>query len=126
MRPASEMFLIYNDAAGQPRFAICGSGDKWGRLVSIRRAKPQPPRASRMRSSLQKPFLDVAPPPWIWANNIFTALSLGALQSASKRPKVHGIRLFVQDPERYGVVQSDGEGRSRGLLESGEPPSNYA
>jgi len=50
------------------------------------------------------------------------------LQSATQRE--HGATVFgyyVQDPERYGVVQFDAHGKVTDLLEKPKlPPSNYA
>ena len=62
-------------------------------------------------------------------DNIFYGANLSdLLQSASKRTE--GATVFgyyVQDPERYGVVQFDGTGKVVDLLEKPDkPPSNYA
>jgi len=65
----------------------------------------------------------------ILGDNIFYGANLSELlQSASAR--LEGATVFgyyVQDPERYGVVQFDAQGRVLDLLEKpASPPSNYA
>ncbi len=78
---------------------------------------------------LGEAFLDGAPSALILGDNIFYGANLTELlQSASKRES--GATVFgyyVQDPERYGVVQFDAQGRVTDLLEKPKsPPSNYA
>ena len=68
-------------------------------------------------------------PALILGDNLFYGANLTALlQSASRRES--GATVFgytVQDPERYGVVQFDAQGRVTDLLEKPQsPPSNYA
>jgi glucose-1-phosphate thymidylyltransferase len=65
----------------------------------------------------------------ILGDNIFYGANLSELlQSASAR--VAGATVFgyyVQDPERYGVVEFDAQGNVTDLLEKpSRPPSNYA
>jgi glucose-1-phosphate thymidylyltransferase len=74
-------------------------------------------------------FLDGAPSALILGDNIFYGSNLSeALQSASARTA--GATVFgyyVQDPERYGVVEFDAAGKVIDLLEKPpKPPSNYA
>ena len=78
---------------------------------------------------LGEAFLDGAPSALILGDNIFYGANLtDLLQSASKRQS--GATVFgyyVQDPERYGVMQFDAQGRVTDLLEKPKsPPSNYA
>jgi glucose-1-phosphate thymidylyltransferase len=65
----------------------------------------------------------------ILGDNIFYGANLPALMmSAAQRES--GATVFgyyVQDPERYGVVQFDSQGKVTDLLEKpSSPPSNYA
>jgi glucose-1-phosphate thymidylyltransferase len=74
-------------------------------------------------------FLAGAPSALILGDNIFYGANLSELlQSASARTA--GATVFgyyVQDPERYGVVQFDANGKVTDLLEKpAQPPSNYA
>ena len=62
-------------------------------------------------------------------DNIFYGHGLtDVLRAASARE--HGATVFgywVRDPERYGVVEFDGDGRAIGLEEKpAQPKSNYA
>ena len=71
---------------------------------------------------LAEPFLDGAPSALILGDNIFYGANLTELlQSASKRES--GATVFgyyVQDPERYGVMQFDAQGKVTDLLEKPE------
>jgi glucose-1-phosphate thymidylyltransferase len=74
-------------------------------------------------------FLDGAPSALILGDNIFYGANLPELlKSASDRDA--GATVFgyyVQDPERYGVVEFDAKGRVTELHEKPlRPPSNYA
>jgi len=74
-------------------------------------------------------FLQGAPSALILGDNIFYGANLSELlQTASAH--VEGATVFgyyVQDPERYGVVEFDAQGNVRDLLEKpSRPPSNYA
>jgi glucose-1-phosphate thymidylyltransferase len=74
-------------------------------------------------------FLAGAPAALILGDNIFYGANLSeSLLAASARTE--GATVFgyyVQDPERYGVVQFDAGGKVVDLLEKPlKPPSNYA
>ena len=78
---------------------------------------------------IAEPFLDGAPSALILGDNIFYGANLSELlKSASGRAE--GATVFgyyVQDPERYGVVEFDAQGKVTELLEKpARPPSNYA
>jgi glucose-1-phosphate thymidylyltransferase len=78
---------------------------------------------------LGEKFLAGAPSALILGDNIFYGSNLTALlQSAAQRTS--GATVFgyyVHDPERYGVVEFDADGRVKDLLEKPPvPPSNYA
>jgi glucose-1-phosphate thymidylyltransferase len=74
-------------------------------------------------------FLAGAPSALILGDNIFYGANLPELLSAASN-RVAGATVFgyyVQDPERYGVVQFDADGKVTDLLEKPpKPPSNYA
>jgi glucose-1-phosphate thymidylyltransferase len=107
--------------------ALLGSGEQWGLRFEYK--IQDAPNGIAQALLLAERFLDGAPSALILGDNIFYGASLSSLlQSASARE--HGATVFgyyVTDPERYGVVQFDSEGRVTDLLEKPPvPPSNYA
>jgi glucose-1-phosphate thymidylyltransferase len=106
---------------------LLGSGAQWG--LSFDYVVQEVPNGIAQALILGEAFLDGAPSALILGDNIFYGANLtGMLQSASQRAS--GATVFgyyVQDPERYGVVQFDAQGRVTDLLEKPKsPPSNYA
>ena len=78
---------------------------------------------------LGESFLDGAPSALILGDNIFYGANLTTLllSAAARESGATVFGYYVQDPERYGVVQFDSEGRVTDLLEKpASPPSNYA
>jgi glucose-1-phosphate thymidylyltransferase len=106
---------------------LLGSGDQWG--ISFEYAVQPEPNGIAQALIIAEPFLDGAPSALILGDNIFYGANLPELlQGASQR--ADGATVFgyyVQDPERYGVVQFDADGGVLDLLEKpATPPSNYA
>jgi len=120
--------LIITTPRDQAAFReLLGSGAQWG--LSFEYVVQATPNGIAQALILAEPFLDGAPSALILGDNIFYGANLtGLLQSASQRES--GATVFgyyVQDPERYGVVQFDAQGRVTDLLEKPlKPPSNYA
>src|SRR6202041_4102668 len=78
---------------------------------------------------LGEAFLDGAPSALILGDNIFYGANLTTLllSAAARESGATVFGYYVQDPERYGVVQFDSQGRVTDLLEKpASPPSNYA
>src|SRR5271170_2696804 len=121
-------FLIITTPRDQAAFCdLLGSGAQWG--VSFEYVVQPVPNGIAQALILGEDFLNGAPSALILGDNIFHGANLTALlQSAARRES--GATVFgyyVQDPERYGVVQFDADGRVTDLLEKPEsPPSNYA
>jgi glucose-1-phosphate thymidylyltransferase len=121
-------YLIITTPRDQAAFRdLLGSGVQWG--VSFEYIVQAEPKGIAQALILGEAFLDGAPSALILGDNIFYGASLTELlQSASKRET--GATVFgyyVQDPERYGVMQFDAQGRVTELLEKPAlPPSNYA
>jgi glucose-1-phosphate thymidylyltransferase len=121
-------FLIITTPRDKEAFRdLLGSGAQWG--LSFDYVVQENPNGIAQALILGEPFLDGAPSALILGDNIFYGANLTALlQSASQRAS--GATVFgyyVQDPERYGVVQFDAKGRVIDLLEKPKsPPSNYA
>jgi glucose-1-phosphate thymidylyltransferase len=121
-------FLIITTPRDQVAFRdLLGSGEKWG--IQFQYAVQAEPNGIAQALLIAESFLDGAPSALILGDNIFYGANLSELlQAASDRTT--GATVFgyyVQDPERYGVVQFDSQGKVVDLLEKpGKPPSNYA
>jgi glucose-1-phosphate thymidylyltransferase len=121
-------YLIITTPRDQAAFRdLLGTGAQWG--LSFEYVVQAVPNGIAQALILGEAFLDGAPSALILGDNIFYGANLTALLlSAAKRES--GATVFgyyVQDPERYGVVQFDAEGRVTDLLEKpSSPPSNYA
>ena len=121
-------YLIITTPRDQAAFRdLLGGGEQWG--LSFEYVVQPAPNGIAQALILAEPFLAGAPSALILGDNIFYGANLTALlQSAARREA--GATVFgyyVQDPERYGVVQFDAQGRVTDLLEKpSAPPSNYA
>ncbi len=121
-------YLIITTPRDQAAFQdLLGSGAQWG--LTFEYIVQDKPNGIAQAMILGEKFLDGAPSALILGDNIFYGANLtGLLLSASARES--GATVFgyyVQDPERYGVVQFDAGGRVTDLLEKPKsPPSNYA
>ena len=121
-------YLIITTPRDQAAFRdLLGSGAQWG--LSFEYIVQAEPNGIAQALILGEAFLHGAPSALILGDNIFYGANLTELlQSASKRES--GATVFgyyVQDPERYGVVKFDAQGRVTDLLEKPQsPPSNYA
>ena len=121
-------FLIITTPRDQWAFRdLLGSGQQWG--VTFEYAVQAQPNGIAQALIIAEPFLSGAPSALILGDNIFYGANLpDMLKSSSNRAE--GATVFgyyVQDPERYGVVEFDAEGRVTELLEKpAHPPSNYA
>ena len=110
--------LLISTPHDTPRFeALLGNGSRWGVTISY---KVQPePKGIAQAFLVGEEFINNQPVCLILGDNIFYGANLTSLlQTASGREA--GATVFgyyVQDPERYGVVQFDAEGRVTDLLE---------
>ncbi len=121
-------YLIITTPRDQASFRdLLGTGAQWG--LSFEYVIQDAPNGIAQALILGEKFLNGAPSALILGDNIFYGANLtGLLQSAAQRES--GATVFgyyVQDPERYGVVQFDAQGKVMDLLEKPKsPPSNYA
>jgi glucose-1-phosphate thymidylyltransferase len=121
-------FLIITTPRDQTAFRdLLGTGSQWG--LSFEYIIQETPNGIAQALILAEAFLDGVRSALILGDNIFYGANLTSLlQSASRREA--GATVFgyyVQDPERYGVVQFDASGKVVDLLEKPvAPPSNYA
>lgn len=106
---------------------LLGTGAQWGlHLTYI--IQPSPDGLAQAYL-LARDFLAGAPSVLVLGDNIFFGHGLpemlAAADAKAKGGTVFGYR--VADPERYGVVDFDAQGRVRAIVEKPEvPPSNYA
>jgi glucose-1-phosphate thymidylyltransferase len=121
-------YLIITTLRDQASFRdLLGTGEQWG--LSFDYMVQRSPNGIAQALILAESFLDGAPSALILGDNIFYGANLTALlMSATQRES--GATVFgyyVQDPERYGVVQFDLNGQVADILEKpASPPSNYA
>jgi glucose-1-phosphate thymidylyltransferase len=120
--------LIITTPRDQTAFReLLGGGEKWG--VQFAYEVQAEPNGIAQALIIAEAFLAGAPSALILGDNIFYGANLSDLLLAASN-RVTGATVFgyyVQDPERYGVVQFDAEGKVTDLLEKPpKPPSNYA
>jgi glucose-1-phosphate thymidylyltransferase len=120
--------LIITTPQDQDQFQrLLGDGSQWGVHLEY---KIQPsPDGLAQAFILAEDFLDGAPSAMVLGDNIFFGHGLPeVLHCANARTL--GATVFgyhVADPERYGVVDFDSEGKVQRLMEKPKfPPSNYA
>jgi glucose-1-phosphate thymidylyltransferase len=104
-----------------------GDGSQWGLSLSY---VPQPsPDGLAQAYILAEDFLAGAPSAMVLGDNIFFGHGLPSLMAEADRQASGGtvFGYHVADPERYGVVDFDEQGRARAIIEKpAVPPSNYA
>ncbi|GGG98914.1 glucose-1-phosphate thymidylyltransferase [Glycocaulis albus] len=107
--------------------ALLGDGSQWGIALSYI-TQPSPDGLAQAYL-LAEDFLDGAPSVMVLGDNIFFGHGLREmLRSADAR--ISGGTVFgyeVADPQRYGVLAFDDDGRATGIVEKPEvPPSEFA
>ena len=104
-----------------------GDGSQWGLSLSYI-AQPKPEGLAQAYL-LAEPFLDGAPSCMVLGDNIFFGHGLPELLAAADGRETGGtvFGYHVSDPQRYGVVAMDADGRATRIVEKPEvPPSNFA
>ena len=120
--------LIITTPQDQDQFQrLLGDGSQWGIHLEY---KMQPsPDGLAQAFILAEDFLKGAPSALVLGDNIFFGHGLPDVL-ATADAQSDGATVFgyhVSDPERYGVVAFDDNGRVQGIIEKPEmPPSNYA
>lgn len=104
-----------------------GDGSQWG--LSFTYVVQPSPDGLAQAYILAEDFLDGAPSAMVLGDNIFFGHGLPQLlEQADAQPTGGAVFGYhVTDPERYGVVDFDADGRARSIIEKPQvPPSNYA
>ena len=120
--------LIISTPQDTPRFTqLLGDGSQWG--INLQYAVQPSPDGLAQAFLIGEQFIGNAPSALVLGDNIFYGHDFETLlRAADERPQ--GATVFayhVQDPERYGVVAFDGEGRAHSIEEKpAQPKSNYA
>jgi len=104
-----------------------GDGSQWG--ISLTYIIQPSPDGLAQAYLLAEDFLDGAPSAMVLGDNIFFGHGLSDLLGNAGKKTVGGtvFGYHVADPERYGVVSFDKNGKAQQIIEKPEvPPSNYA
>jgi len=120
--------LIISTPRDLPQFqSLLGDGGQWG--INFHYAEQPSPDGLAQAFIIGADFVAGAPSALILGDNLFYGHNLqGMLRAAAGRR--YGATVFaypVQDPERYGVVEFDRDGRAISLVEKPQHPrSRYA
>lgn len=120
--------LLISTSQDTPRFEqLLGSGHQWG--INIQYAVQPSPDGLAQAFIIGEQFVGNHPSALILGDNVFYGHDFGhALTDANAR--THGATVFaypVHDPERYGVVEFDTNGKAISLEEKPtKPKSRYA
>jgi glucose-1-phosphate thymidylyltransferase len=120
--------LVISTPQDTQRFAdLLGDGQRWG--ISLSYAVQPSPDGLAQAFIIGRDFVGADTSALVLGDNIFYGQSLSS-QLKRAAGKTKGATVFaypVQDPERYGVVEFDAQGRAISLEEKPkEPKSRYA
>jgi glucose-1-phosphate thymidylyltransferase len=120
--------LIISTPQDLPRFeALVGDGSQWGLSVSYA-AQPRPEGLAQA-FLIGADFLGHSPAALVLGDNIFFGRHLRALlrEAAAQQSGATVFAYPVSDPERYGIVEFEGERRVVSIEEKpAKPRSRYA
>jgi glucose-1-phosphate thymidylyltransferase len=120
--------LVISTPQDTPRFEqLLGDGSRWG--ISLRYAVQPRPEGIAQAFLIGADFIGRDPCALVLGDNIFYGHDLAVLVRAAAA-KSEGATIFayhVRDPERYGVVEFDAQGRAISIEEKPrQPKSRYA
>ncbi len=124
-----EVLVITTPTDGPAFERLLGDGSQWG--ICITYAVQPRPEGLAQAFLIGEEFLGGEPACLVLGDNIFFGTGMvEMLRSARDAASAGGAVVFgykVSDPERYGVVEFDEEGRALSIEEKPEHPrSNYA
>jgi glucose-1-phosphate thymidylyltransferase len=120
--------LVISTPRDLPGFeSLMGDGSQWG--LNFHYAVQPKPEGLAQAFIIGESFIGHDPCAMVLGDNIFYGHGLSEKIQAAFRPRA-GATVFgyqVTDPERYGVVAFDGDGRAVSIVEKPEKPqSNWA
>ena len=120
--------LVISTPQDTPRFQqLLGDGAQWG--LNLQYAVQPSPEGLAQAFLIGEKFLGNAPSALVLGDNIFYGHDFVPLLAGADQ-KTSGATVFayhVQDPERYGVVAFDAQGRASSIEEKpARPQSNFA
>jgi len=120
--------LIISTPQDTPRFEqLLGDGARWGVRLCYR-VQPSPDGLAQA-FLIGEDFIAGSPCALVLGDNIFYGHDLHLLlrKAAARQRGATVFAYHVHDPERYGVVQFDAQGKALSLEEKpAQPKSNYA
>lgn len=122
-----EILIVTNPWDSDLYVSLLGDGSKWG--LDIRYAVQPSPDGIAQAFLIGKDFLDGCPCALVLGDNIFYGDGFGGLleSAAARQVGASVFAYWVQDPERFGVVEFDADHRPIGIVEKPiNPRSNYA
>ncbi len=120
--------LIISTPQDTPRFVqLLGDGSQWG--INLQYAVQPSPDGLAQAFIIGDAFIGNSDSALVLGDNIFYGHDLQILLGNADR-QAHGATVFayhVHDPERYGVVAFDDQGKARSIEEKpAKPQSHYA
>jgi glucose-1-phosphate thymidylyltransferase len=120
--------LVISTPQDTPRFQqLLGDGSQWG--LTIQYAVQPKPEGLAQAFVIGDKFIGNSPSALVLGDNLFHGHDFAQLLAGAHQ-QVEGATVFayhVQDPERYGVVAFDEDGRANSIEEKpSKPKSNYA
>ncbi len=120
--------LIISTPRDLPRFEeLLGNGSRWG--IRLQYAVQDAPRGLAEAFLIGRSFVGTDPSALVLGDNIFYGHDFAKALSAASA-QTSGATVFayrVTDPERYGVVDFDAQGRALSIEEKPpQPKSHYA
>ena len=120
--------LIISTPQDTPRFEqLLGDGSQWG--MNLQYAVQPSPDGLAQAFIIGEKFLGGAPSALVLGDNIFHGHDFSQLLGGADA-QISGATVFayhVRDPERYGVVAFDAQGKASSIEEKpAQPKSNYA
>lgn len=120
--------LIISTPQDTPRFEqLLGDGSQWG--IRLQYAVQPSPDGLAQAFIIGEDFLAGAPSALVLGDNIYYGHDFSALlhDANAKRSGASVFAYRVNDPERYGVVDFDADGKALSIEEKpAQPKSNYA